>query len=91
MALSNTLEAIKCGINWLDSTITGIGRGPGNTKTEELVIELSNHNQKNLNLVPLIKIINSHFNPLKNKYKWGTNIFYYLSGKYSIHPLMLWC
>ena len=86
LALSNTLEAIKCGINWLDSTITGIGRGPGNTKTEELVIELSNLNKKNLNLVPLIKIINSEFIPLKNKYKWGTNIFYYLAGKYSIHP-----
>ena len=42
LALSNTLEAIKCGIEWIDSTITGIGRGPGNTKTEELVIELSN-------------------------------------------------
>ncbi len=86
LALSNTLEAIKCGINWLDSTITGIGRGPGNAKTEELVIELSNLKKSSLNLVPLIKIINSDFGPLKNKYKWGTNIFYYLAGKYSIHP-----
>ncbi len=86
LALSNTLEAIKCGIEWIDSTITGIGRGPGNTKTEELVIELSNLKKISLNLVPLIKIINNDFNPLKNKYKWGTNIFYYLAGKYSIHP-----
>ena len=42
--------------------------------------------KNNLNLVPLIQIINNHFLPMKNKYSWGTNIFYYLAGKYSIHP-----
>ena len=86
LGLSNTLEAINCGVNWLDSTITGIGRGPGNTKTEELVIELSKFNNKKIDLVPLTKIIKNEFNPLKNKYQWGTNIFYYLAGTYSIHP-----
>ena len=86
LALSNTLEAINCGITWVDSTLTGIGRGPGNAKTEELVIELNKNNQNNLNLVQLIKIINKDFNPLKIKYSWGTNIFYYLAGEYSIHP-----
>ena len=86
LALSNTLEAINSNITWLDSTITGIGRGPGNAKTEELVIELNKEKKNKLNLVPLIKIINEEFNPLKNKYLWGTNIFYYLAGKYSIHP-----
>ena len=86
LALSNTLESIKCDISWLDSTITGIGRGPGNVKTEELVIELQDFKKQRLNLVPLIKLINDKFMPLKNKYLWGTNIFYFLAGKYSIHP-----
>ncbi len=86
LALSNTLESIKCDIKWIDSTITGIGRGPGNAKTEELVVELQNSNKKRLNLVPLIKLINDEFMPLKNKYLWGSNIFYFLAGKYSIHP-----
>ena len=58
--------------------------------TEELILELSQNNfepvKNNLNLVPLIKIINNHFLPMKSKYSWGTNIFYYLAGKYSIHP-----
>lgn len=90
LALSNTLKAIECGVNWVDSTITGIGRGPGNAKTEELIIEKQQIKSKdikiNLNLVPLTKIINEIFLPMKNKYCWGTNIFYYLAGKYSIHP-----
>ena len=30
---------MECGVKWVDSTITGIGRGPGNAKTEELIIE----------------------------------------------------
>ena len=37
LALSNTIYANKLGITWLDSTIMGMGRGPGNTKTEELI------------------------------------------------------
>ena len=90
LALSNTLQAIECGVEWVDSTITGIGRGPGNTQTEELILETSQKQiyskENNLNLVPLIHIINKHFLPMKNKYSWGTNIFYYLAGKYSIHP-----
>lgn len=90
LALSNTLKAIDCKVGWVDSTITGIGRGPGNTKTEELIIELNNkidpQNRKDINLVPLIKLVNEDFMPMKNKYKWGSNIFYYLAGQYSIHP-----
>ena len=86
LALSNTIEAIKNDITWLDSTITGIGRGPGNAKTEELIVEMDNLLNRDTNLVPLIKIINDKFKPLKDKYMWGTNIFYYLAGKYAIHP-----
>ena len=90
LALSNTMKAIECGVEWVDSTITGIGRGPGNAKTEELILEKNkdhfNDQNNNLNLVPLTKIINEKFLPMKNKYSWGTNIFYYLAGKYSIHP-----
>ena len=88
LALSNTIKAMECGVEWVDSTITGIGRGPGNAKTEELIIERNKElfKDNNLNLVPLTKIINEKFLPLKNQYSWGTNIFYYLAGKYSIHP-----
>ena len=36
-ALQNSLALKKNGIEWIDSTITGMGRGPGNTKSEEIV------------------------------------------------------
>jgi 4-hydroxy 2-oxovalerate aldolase len=42
--------------------------------------------QKQINLVPLMSIIKDYFQPLKNKCGWGSNPYYYLSGKYGIHP-----
>ncbi|MBE8718354.1 aldolase catalytic domain-containing protein [Cellvibrio polysaccharolyticus] len=86
LALSNTLQAIKDGVTWLDTTVTGMGRGPGNARTEELVIEVADIRQQNINMVPLMSVIRSYFQPLKNKCGWGSNPYYYLSGKYGIHP-----
>ena len=85
-ALTNTLEAYKNGAKWLDSTVNGLGRGPGNTKTEELVFELKGINDENIDFLPLIDLIQNEFSTLKEKYKWGSSPFYYLSGKNKIHP-----
>lgn len=86
LALSNTLHAFSHGVTWLDSTVTGMGRGPGNARTEELVIEINIANHQYFNLVPLMSLINTHFLPLKHRFSWGTNPYFYLAGKYSIHP-----
>jgi 4-hydroxy 2-oxovalerate aldolase len=86
LALSNTLRAQSEGVSWLDSTVTGMGRGPGNARTEELVIEAEALRDRRANLVPLMTLIRKHFAPMKAKYGWGTNPFYYLAGKYGIHP-----
>jgi len=85
-ALSNSLYALSHGVTWVDSTVTGMGRGAGNVKTELLAIEISDLRNAKLNIKPLISLANKIFKPLKNKYLWGTNPFYYLSGKNSVHP-----
>ena len=36
-AVQNTAEAIKEGVDFVDSTVTGMGRGPVNAQTEYLV------------------------------------------------------
>jgi 4-hydroxy 2-oxovalerate aldolase len=82
-ALKNTLKAKSCGIEWLDSTILGMGRGPGNTKTEELLKYIFNFKKKNRDIYNLIK---RYFNPLKKKYNWGTNKYYRYAAKNKIHP-----
>jgi 4-hydroxy 2-oxovalerate aldolase len=86
LALANTLRAYAEGVTWLDATVTGMGRGPGNARTEELVIEAQAHGRRKANLIPLMRLIRQHLQPLKNMYGWGTNPYYYLAGKYGIHP-----
>jgi 4-hydroxy 2-oxovalerate aldolase len=85
LALSNTLVAIKEGINWFDSTITGMGRGAGNTETEHLSIECNLKKILKLNSSELIPCV-SEFNEIKKKYNWGSNIFYHLGAISKIHP-----
>lgn len=86
LALANTLRAQAEGVSWLDATVTGMGRGPGNARTEELVIEAEALRGRRSNLVPLMALIRQTFGPMKARYGWGTNPYYYLAGKYGIHP-----
>jgi len=86
LGLSNTLRALEEGCTWADSTVTGMGRGPGNARTEELVIEIAAKREKSINLVPLMTLIRKHFKPMQQHYGWGTNPYYYLAGKHGIHP-----
>ena len=82
-ALENSLSAYKFGAEWLDGTIQGMGRGPGNVKTEDLVSHFYKRNSSTcINIYKLSK----NFINLKKKYNWGTNKYYYLSGLYKIHP-----
>ncbi|MDA7562419.1 aldolase catalytic domain-containing protein [Candidatus Pelagibacter sp.] len=86
MAMENAMMALNNGISWIDSTVLGMGRGPGNVKTENLVLELEKKFKRKVNYNSLIKLVENDFIPMKNKYGWGSNVYYYLSGLYGIHP-----
>ena len=85
-AMENSIAASKNSVKWIDSTVTGMGRGPGNTKTEQAVLEFKTKKISNEKLVSLLKLIKFFFEPLKDKYKWGSNPYYYFAGLHSIHP-----
>ena len=82
-ALENSITAINNSVNWIDCTVTGMGRGPGNTKTEYLILEFE---RKKEHLIKLFNLVKNYFEPLKQRYKWGSNSFYYFAGLKSIHP-----
>ena len=86
LAAPNSLFALEHGVSWVDSTVTGMGRGPGNVQTEFLLLEMEKYSKTKFDVLPVIKIIEKYFEPLKKIYNWGTNPFYYLAGKYGIHP-----
>ncbi len=85
LALINSLTAIDSGVNYVDSTIRGMGRGAGNTKTENLLTELNNKNN-NFFVDKVFDIATQDFEQLQKIHGWGASLYYYLSANYSIHP-----
>ncbi|QJB44214.1 aldolase [Dolichospermum flos-aquae CCAP 1403/13F] len=86
-ALANSLQAVADGVTWIDGTVTGMGRGAGNVKTEYLAVELETlRSDRPCNITPLMTAIRRYFGPMQHYYGWGTNTYYYLAGKYGIHP-----
>jgi 4-hydroxy 2-oxovalerate aldolase len=85
-ALSNTSQAFQSGCSWIDGTVLGMGRGAGNAKIEFLVTEYSSFLKEKSNIIPLLNLIDKYFQPLMNKYQWGPNFFYFLSGMKGVHP-----
>lgn len=85
--LSNSLVAFENGVEWLDSTITGMGRGAGNTQTEYLLGSLND-------IVKTIKyktdevygLVIKHFEKMQSECGWGSNLSYFLAAKNGIHP-----
>ncbi|MFW6016069.1 MAG: aldolase catalytic domain-containing protein [bacterium] len=86
MGLANTLAAIEAGVDIVDGTLYGMGRGAGNLPLESLVAYLAKEVKDKFNILPLLEIIDRHFVQLKEDYNWGYNLPYLLSGVYECHP-----
>lgn len=84
LAFINSVSAIEAGATWVDGTLTGMGRGPGNTLTEDMFINYFQN--KNTNYSDLIEFNSKYLDKLKYEKKWGSNPFYFLAGKNKIHP-----
>ncbi len=82
MGLINTLTAMKAGVDSVDCTILGMGRGAGNLNTELLLTYL-NHQGLQLDFNALSDVITA-FQPLFETYRWGTQLPYMISGANSL-------
>ena len=84
LAFANTIEAVGDGVNWLDATYAGMGRGAGNCSMENLISFLRN---PKFNLYPVIDFIQKYMMPLKEKgEKWGYDLQYLMTGVLNQHP-----
>jgi len=82
LGLINTLTAIECGVNYVDATILGMGRGAGNLNMELLLTYL---NKEGLEVdFNVLGDLITCFSPLYEKYHWGTQLPYMISGANSI-------
>ena len=65
MALGNTITAINEGCEIVDATITGMGRGAGNLRTELLMIYLNKKGNINISFI------------LNSRYMWSVIVIYW--------------
>ena len=86
LGVANSLAALDAGATWIDATITGMGRGAGNTQTEYLTLEMSRLGIHNFNDLNIQRAATGWLMDLKRECEWGTNIFYYEAGLRSLHP-----
>lgn len=83
LAFANTIEAIIAGVNRLDATLYGMGRGAGNCPLELLLSFLKN---PKFDIRPLIEVIQEFFIPMKSDVEWGYHIPYLITGVLNEHP-----
>ncbi len=84
LALINSLTAIECGAEIIDATITGMGRGAGNLKTELLLVALASKGLiPELDFDALGRVVDP-FAKMQADYGWGTNLPYMVSGANSL-------
>ncbi len=83
LAFGNTIEAIIHNANFVDGSLYGIGRGPGNCCLELLVGFLKN---PKFDLSPILKILQDHMIPMREELEWGYLIPYMLTGIMNEHP-----
>jgi len=83
LAFANTIEAIIHGANRADASMAGIGRGAGNCPMELLLGFLRNPKFK---IRPILKLLQDHFVPLREKLEWGPLVPYNITGQLNQHP-----
>ena len=83
MGLINTIVALEAGCDIIDATITGMGRGAGNLKTELLLTYLESQNKVEFDFNILGGIV-AGFEDLNENYNWGTSLPYMFSGAHSL-------
>lgn len=81
-AFANSIVAIDEGVDFVDATILGMGRGPGNCPLELLLFYLDN---PHYDVAPILELVEI-FSELNEQLRWGYHLPYAISGYYNIHP-----
>ncbi len=91
MQLSNALSQEFVRISYgkrevvVDGTISGMGRGAGNTPTELIAQFLVSQMEYSYDMDSLLDIINDYMGSIRSRCFWGYTTPYFLAGCYSAH------
>lgn len=86
MAFANTLKALEEGVEYVDASIYGMGRGSGNLPVEVLVGYMEKMGETRYNTVPYLDIIERYYLDLFRELNWGYKIQSLMGGLRNIHP-----
>lgn len=84
LAFANTIEAVGDGVDWLDGTYAGMGRGAGNCAMELLLGFLRN---PKYNVYPVFQFVDKYMMKLQEEGTvWGYDLQYLITGLLNQHP-----
>lgn len=86
LAFANSLTAMECGVEVVDASILGMGRGAGNLPVELLVGHLEWSGERQRHTAPYLNVIDRHFNQLRKEVEWGYSLPGLMSGLSNVHP-----
>lgn len=69
----------------VDTTISGMGRGAGNTPTELIVQYMVSKLGYSYDLDAILDVIDMYMDNIRSKCTWGYNTPYFIAGAYSAH------
>jgi 4-hydroxy 2-oxovalerate aldolase len=81
-AFANSVVAIDEGVDFVDATVTGMGRGAGNCPLELLLFYLDN---PQYDVAPVLELVET-FSEMKDELRWGYHLPYAITGYYNLHP-----
>ena len=81
-AFANAIAAIDEGVDFVDASISGMGRGAGNVPLELLLMYLDDEKH---DVRPILALV-SEYIEMRNSLKWGYQIPYAITGWLNLHP-----
>ena len=81
-AFANSIVAIDEGVDFVDATVHGMGRGAGNTPLELLLFYLDNPRYK---VGPILELVDE-FAAMRDDLRWGYHLPYAITGYFNVHP-----
>ena len=81
-AFANSIVAIDEGVDFVDATVHGMGRGAGNCPLELLLFYLDS---PRYDVAPVLELI-ERFAGLRDGLRWGYHLPYAITGYFNLHP-----
>lgn len=86
LAFANALEAMEAGIDIIDGSVFGMGRGAGNLYTDAVIAYFEQLEPERFQVEPILRFADLHMANLKEKWDWGYSLPQLLSGLLKCHP-----